>query len=113
MLSVRAWLFRVAHNLSLKVRSRERSFQAVETDWERLTNAAPGESPERALLDRERSKRLRAALETLSPQQRNCLYLRSEGLRYREIAEVMRISQSSVNEFLRRAIARLAEAVND
>jgi RNA polymerase sigma-70 factor (ECF subfamily) len=56
--------------------------------------------------------RVAVALESLSPQQRNCLYLRSEGLRYREIAEVIGISSSTVNEFLRRAIARLAEAVN-
>jgi RNA polymerase sigma-70 factor (ECF subfamily) len=112
VLNVRAWLFRVAHNLSLKVRSRERAFRSVDGDWERFASAAADESPERAVLDRERKERLRAELETLSPQQRNCLYLRAEGLRYREIAEVMRIRPSSVNEFLRRAIARLAEALN-
>ncbi len=54
-----------------------------------------------------------AALETLSPQQKNCLYLRSQGLRHREIAKVIGISSSTVNEFLRRAIARLAEAVHE
>jgi hypothetical protein len=36
--------------------------------------------------------------------------LRSEGLRYREIAEVIGISPSTVDEFLRRAISRLSEA---
>ena len=64
------------------------------------------------MLDREKMQRVQAVLETLSPRQRNCLYLRSEGLRYREIAEVMGISLSTVNEFLRRAISRLAEAVH-
>jgi RNA polymerase sigma-70 factor (ECF subfamily) len=64
------------------------------------------------LIDRQRNSRVAAAMETLSPQQRHCLYLRSEGLRYREIAEVIGISPSSVNEFLRRSIARLAEAAN-
>jgi RNA polymerase sigma-70 factor, ECF subfamily len=57
-------------------------------------------------------RRLTAALESLSPQQRNCLYLRSEGLRYREIAEVMGIGSSTVGEFLTRAIRRLSEVLN-
>jgi RNA polymerase sigma-70 factor (ECF subfamily) len=108
--NVRAWLFRVAHNLGLKIRHRERSFQVVSPDWERFTASA--QSTEDLLISRQRNARVAAALETLSPQQRHCLYLRSEGLRYREIAEVTGISVSSVNEFLRRAIARLAEAAN-
>ncbi len=108
--NMRAWLFRVAHNLGLKVRSRERAFRAISPDWEHFEN--PATSQESALLDRERNRRVSEALESLSPQQRNCLYLRSEGLRYREIAEVMGISSSTVNEFLRRAISRLAEAAH-
>jgi len=111
ILNTRAWLFRVAHNLGLNVRSREKAFREVTPDWDRFTPPM-SESPERALLDRERMRRVRAALATLSPQQRNCLYLRSEGLRYREIAEVIGIRSSTVNEFLRRAISRLAEAIH-
>lgn len=110
--NVRAWLFRVAHNQGVKVRSRERSLPMVNSDWERLVPPMT-ESPERQLLDRERRNRIATALENLSPQQRNCLYLRSEGLRYREIADVLGISLSTVNEFLRRGISRLAEAVHE
>ena len=109
--NMRAWLFRVAHNLGLKVRSRERAFRSVSADWDRFENVSS--THEAVLIKRERNKQVAAALETLLPQQRHCLYLRSEGLRYREIAEVMGISLSTVNEFLRRAIVRLAEAVND
>ncbi len=111
ILNVRAWLFRVAHNLSLKVRSREKVFRPVNPDWERFTGLT-SESPERAMLDREKMRKVQSVLKALSPQQRNCLYLRSEGLRYREIADVMGVSSSTVNEFLRRAIARLAEAAH-
>jgi RNA polymerase sigma-70 factor (ECF subfamily) len=111
ILNTRAWLFRVAHNLSLKVRSREKTFRSVNPDWERFRGLTV-DSPERAMLDREKMRRVQSALETLSHQQRHCLYLRSEGLRYREIADVMGISPSSVNEFLRRAIARLAEVTD-
>lgn len=111
ILNVRAWLFRVAHNLGLKVRTREKAFRIVSPDWERFADPAT-KSPERSMLDREKMQRLQAALRTLSPQQRNCLYLRAEELRYREIAQVMGISLSTVNEFLRRAISRLAEPEN-
>ena len=111
VLNMRAWLFRVAHNLSLRVRSRERMFRSINPDWERFTEPTV-ESPERAILDREKMRKVQSALDTLSPQQRNCLYLRSEGLRYREIADVMGISLSTVNEFLRRAISRLAGATD-
>jgi RNA polymerase sigma-70 factor (ECF subfamily) len=108
--NLRAWLFRVAHNLGLKVRHRERWFRGVSLDLDRFSIRT--ETTEDLLINRQRNMRVAAATETLSPQQRHCLYLRSEGLRYREIAEVMGISASSVNEFLRRAIACLAEAAN-
>ncbi|MBV8707123.1 MAG: sigma-70 family RNA polymerase sigma factor [Acidobacteriaceae bacterium] len=110
--NLRAWLFRVAHHQGVKVRSREKSFRMIDPDWNRFLQPA-AESPERQLLDRERMKRIVKAMGELSPQQRNCLYLRSEGLRYREIAEVMGISLSTVNEFLRRGVTRLAEAVHE
>lgn len=106
----RAWLFRVAHNFALKRHAKEKSF--VELD----TESAPPHSdpdPERAYLDEERRKLLDRAIHDLSPQQRNCLHLRAEGLRYREIADVIGISTSTVGEFLRRAVARLKETVHE
>jgi RNA polymerase sigma-70 factor (ECF subfamily) len=51
--------------------------------------------------------RFHAAIEALSEQQRRCLYLRLEGLRYPEIGSALGISASAVGEFLRRAIVRL------
>ena len=111
IISARAWLFRVAHNLGLKVRSAERVFRALPENLDRFA-ATASESPEQSLLDREKMRRVKEAVASLSPQQRNCLYLRSEGLRYREIADVLNVSASTVNEFLRRAIARLAEVAN-
>jgi RNA polymerase sigma-70 factor (ECF subfamily) len=46
-------------------------------------------------------------MDQLSPQQKVCIHLRAEGMRYREIAEVLGVSISTVEEFLARAIARL------
>ena len=47
------------------------------------------------------------AIQRLSEQQRRCLFLRLEGLRYPEIGSALGISASTVGEFMRRAIARL------
>ena len=55
----------------------------------------------------ERMVRFHRAVENLSDQQRRCLRLRLEGLRYPDIAAVLGISSSAVGEFLRRAIAKL------
>jgi RNA polymerase sigma-70 factor (ECF subfamily) len=111
IMSLRAWLFRVAHNLGLNVRSSEKVFRALPPNWEQFT-VTVAKSPEQSVLDREKMRRVQEAVASLSPQQRNCLYLRSEGLRYREIADVLGVSASTVNEFLRRAISRLAEVAN-
>jgi len=107
----RAWVFRVAHNHGLTVRGREGAMRAIDPEVH-LNIADRGGGPERDLLEWERRTRMAAAVETLSPQQRQCLHLRSEGFRYREIAAILGISDSSVAEFLKRAITRLRKAVD-
>jgi RNA polymerase sigma-70 factor (ECF subfamily) len=47
---------------------------------------------------------------TLPEQSRCCLYLRAEGLRYREIAEILDMSLGSVANCLERSLARIARA---
>jgi RNA polymerase sigma-70 factor (ECF subfamily) len=45
---------------------------------------------------------------SLTALQRECLHLRAEGLRYREIAELMGISISTVADAVRRASLKLS-----
>jgi RNA polymerase sigma-70 factor (ECF subfamily) len=107
--NVRAWVFRVAHNHALDVRAKER-LKPLEPELEAmLSDNRRGADAE--LIERERMGRVGKAWSKLSEQQRQCLHLRAEGLRYREIAETMQISISTVREFLTRAIARLQKAV--
>jgi RNA polymerase sigma-70 factor (ECF subfamily) len=107
--NLRAWVFRVAHNHGLDVRAKERlsplepELQAMLSDDRRGVDAD--------LIERDRMGRLASAWSKLSLKQRQCLHLRAEGLRYREIAEVMQISISSVREFLDRAIGKLQKTV--
>ena len=102
----RAWIFRVAHNLGLKIRARQNSLAPFEGDVESQLVALDA-NPEQGLLERERALRFHRAVGQLSEQQRRCLFLRLEGLRYPEIGSALGISASAVGEFLRRAILRL------
>jgi len=108
----RAWIFRVAHNLGLKVRARQNPLTAFDPEMESRL-ASPAADPERSLLDRERNLRFHQAVEGLSDQQRRCLFLRLEGLRYPEIGAALGISASAVGEFLRRAIVRLKRVTHE
>ena len=102
----RGWIFRVAHNHGLKVRARQSTEDTFDASLEAKLHSA-GLNPERELLDRERMVRFHRAVEGLPEQQRRCLFLRMEGMRYPEIGSALGISASAVGEFLRRAVARL------
>ncbi len=108
----RAWLFRVAHN---EARNRQKSCERRLSEslehhsdsYERMAGAE--DNPERAVIRRQRARQVRAAMERLSALERNCVLLRSEGLRYREIAETLDMGVSTVAETLYRAIRKLGE----
>ena len=102
----RAWVFRVAHNLGLKIRTRQHFEQPFDPDVG-MKYTAQTNTPETELLERERMARFHIAVQELSEQQRRCLFLRMEGLRYPEIGAALGISASAVGEFLRRAMLRL------
>ncbi len=112
--NVRPWLYRVAHNLAIDWLRQQGRLEQIEEDALPLA-AAIDASPnaEQRLLASERRQRLRAVLAQLSTQQRHCLFLRAEGLGYREIGEVLGIGISTVATFLGRAIKRIAEEVNE
>jgi RNA polymerase sigma-70 factor (ECF subfamily) len=111
--NLRGWIFRVGHNLALKRRhalSRE-VLQRVPDGFEDVRDLAP--NPETAVAIKERQARLLAVVAALSEQDRCCLHLRAEGLRYREIAEVLGISLGSVAISLGRSLERLRNADED
>ena len=102
----RAWAFRVAHNLGLKIRTRQHAEEPFDPELG-AAYATRSANPESDLIERERMLRFHDAVSSLSEQQRRCLFLRMEGLRYPEIGSALGISASAVGEFLRRAMVRL------
>lgn len=109
--NLRGWIFRVAHNYAITLRRQEDVSIVFDPDIEtKVTD--PDDTPEQALLRKERRLQFHRAVSMLSEQQRTCLYLRADGFRYREIAEIMGVSDSTVSEFLRRAFTRLRKALH-
>jgi RNA polymerase sigma-70 factor (ECF subfamily) len=110
--NLRGWLFRVVHNLSLKRRhAAHRVRETIHSDcslMERQIDLAP--NPEEQLAAAQRHHRLRAVLQALPERDQSCLHLRAEGLRYREIAEVLGMSLGAVSSSLTRSLARLERA---
>jgi RNA polymerase sigma-70 factor (ECF subfamily) len=110
--NLRGWIFRVAHNLALKRRyANDRSRSTEASDWgiaERQFDPSP--NPEEQLAFTQRRHRLLRVLHALPEEDQCCLRLRAEGLRYREIAEVLDISLGAVSISLTRSLARLIRA---
>jgi RNA polymerase sigma-70 factor (ECF subfamily) len=105
------WVFRVAHNLALKRRHASRGGETVLAGADDAAgHLDPGPSPEEQAVQRQRQARLLAVVRALPEQDRCCLHLRAEGLRYREIAKVLGVSLGAVSLSLQRSLARLARA---
>jgi len=102
--NLRAWVFRVAHNLGLKRRSR--AVRAADVGWEWLSDPAPG--PEEQFFRSETQRRVLAVVRALPERDRRCLMLRAEGLRYREISGTLSMSLGAVSMSLARSLARIA-----
>jgi RNA polymerase sigma-70 factor, ECF subfamily len=108
-----AWMFRVVHNLGLKKRIRNLThLKRHGEEKQELTREHPDPTPtaEEQLVVRQQQQRFWEILQTLPDQDRFCIHLRAEGLRYREIAEVLGISLGGVALSLQRSFARLRES---
>lgn len=97
------WVFRVGRNLALRARMRRKWAAEVE---DRLD---PGETPEEAAARRQRQRRLEAVLRALPERDRQCLELRFQGMRYREIAATLGMSLGGVALSLERSLKRLGQ----
>jgi RNA polymerase sigma-70 factor, ECF subfamily len=108
--NLRAWLYRVAHNAARNVQT---SFRRTKVTALEVVTDPPSASAsvEQTLLDEEKELRLKRAMDDLSPAQKSCLVLRSQGLKYREIAETLGLSVSTVAENVQRGLEKLRDMV--
>ena len=109
--NLRAWVFRVAGNLVRDDRKSGRRRFSQPLDAECVASNSwtdPGAGPEQQAISEECTRRLHAAIGRLPVLERECLALRGEGFRYREIGGILGIGTSTVADVLRRAFDALA-----
>jgi RNA polymerase sigma-70 factor, ECF subfamily len=113
--NVRCWLFRVAHNLAINQKKHNQFLDPLDArSWDEICRLLhdPELNPEQRVLQQEKFEQLHSALGRLSMQERQCLHLRAEGFRYREIGEVLGIDTKTASEYLRRAVKKLMRQNN-
>ena len=112
---IRAWLFRVASNLSIDhLRSQRRHAELQNRFCGNETEIDKAPSLCQAAMDRDLLKQVQNALEELPDQCAEVLYLsRIEGYSHAQIAEQLSISKSLVEKHIARALNHCRHLVED
>jgi RNA polymerase sigma factor (sigma-70 family) len=103
----RAWVFRVARNYVLDRLKEYAQRNCISLDAKEMVGL---NDPRCAVEDQSRMERLGYALQLLSPRELECLRLRIEGLKNREIAEVLNLRLGTVCTLLARGLNRIRRA---
>lgn len=109
--SERTFLFRIAHNRCITHLSRRRP--TVSLDEAPIEPADPRASPEVTASDEQQRRRLLQAIQGLPVIHKEVLVLFLEGMEYKEIAEVVGISETNVGVRLNRARQGLKTLLQD
>ena len=119
-IAFKPWIFEIARNAAIDHWRRTSRAEEISVDEDerlrqsdrvRLTGAA---GPDSVLVEKERFEHLRGAFDELSEVHTRILVLRElEGLSYREIAERLELTESSVQSALFRARRRLESEYAD
>ena len=110
--SLRTWLFSIARNLCRdRARANRRAPTAVPIDE---THALTGDDPLSAAVATETEARVRAAMDGLTETQRAVFTLRvTEGLSYREIADVVETTEGAARVHYHNAVRTVKEYLDE
>ena len=104
----RSWLFRIAGNLARTRLRRRKILRWVRFDPVAHDTKGAGPGPDEDLEQVQRVSAVRGALARLPDRQREALTLhRFQGLRYKEVAQVMGTTEPGVESLIQRAMATL------
>ncbi|MGE0393609.1 MAG: RNA polymerase sigma factor [Vicinamibacterales bacterium] len=107
--NLRGWLVQVCYRQALKQRARaaRRLHRESPMDGWGLDRPDPSDDPESSAVAHQRQQRLQAVLQALPARDRQCLWMRAEGVTYREIAAALGMSLGAVAKAVARATRRL------
>jgi RNA polymerase sigma-70 factor, ECF subfamily len=104
------WLYRIAVNVVLRWREQDKQRPNIEWDTVAQTLPAADASPEQRTLRLDAAEHTRRAIDALPEELRTPLLLHVwEGMKYREIAELLDVPQGTVMSRLNTARKRLRE----
>jgi RNA polymerase sigma-70 factor (ECF subfamily) len=108
-----AWFITIARNIILDhVKSARHRLETPTAEIVEGTEQAP--SPETAVIDALTAQRLLAAVQSLGPEQRDCIVLRFiDGFSISETAAVLGKNDGAVKALQHRAVRKLAELLRD
>jgi len=110
------WLYRIAFNVSVSRRRRQRPEVSMEQHRQRTGEEpeAAGEGPSEQLVRAERVRLVRAAIDALHEDHRAVLVLREmEGCDYETIAEILDLPLGTVRSRLHRARLQVREQLKE
>jgi len=114
------WFYRIVVNLCIDHKRRNKwwrkmvpfSTQDDDLDSPPIDPPSPDPGPEAIAISGDAARRLRVALEGLSPTQKAAVLLQSEeGLSSREIAAILKCSESTARVHIHRALAHLKKTM--
>jgi RNA polymerase sigma-70 factor (ECF subfamily) len=109
--SLRAWIFQVARNLCLnRQRSARRATRALEKEARSPDETSPG--PEKALEHHQTQNALRDAVAKLPVELGELYSLRTQGMSYAEMADVLGIPLGTVKSRMHQLVNQLREEMH-
>jgi RNA polymerase sigma-70 factor, ECF subfamily len=113
--SVKSYLFAMAHNAGLaELRKKKQSFIEIDAANSSDPLAATTQNPEQELISRQSTQLLTDVINSISDQSRIIFSLsRDEGLKYREIAQLLGIPEKTVEHHMGKALKFLREKLKN
>jgi RNA polymerase sigma-70 factor (ECF subfamily) len=106
--NLKAYLFVSVKNACLSHIRKEKKDKIISIDGTEDFWFAPVEAPENELIDKEQIEQIHRAIEQLPPKCKLAFTLaKINGMKYREIADVMNVSEKTVNNHLVYAIKKI------
>ncbi len=107
------WIYRVCLNTALRWRRDVRGRQAVEPLEDATELASGGPEQQRLHENEELLATVYGQIRALPPAERSLVILHLDGLSYREISEILGMSENHVGVALTRARKKLAESLKE